>query len=454
MRALSGLRRLARRRLGETAASAGDERGFVLVIAIIILLVITLAIGAISSAAVNVNGQSTRQGQSELADAAADSGAQVAMYRLNTAGATASGTGTMAHGASYSYTLTSLTSSSNACAGLWVQNSSSTLVQDCIQSTGTDGNVSERVQLRVVGYAATTSVFPVNGVFAINGFSSNNVSGTFTLGSNGALGLQNATLTTINGQIEYLSGELSQSQNSNQMCNSSCSLDVRTSAITVPSVAASVYAGAATSNNDLTSGDITDVNASYNSSTQVLTGTNNNATVTFAPGTYYFCGINEGGFSNFAINTAGAGLVKIYIDSPNRSGTSCASGTGAIYGTGNSTAAINGSQPSSDLQLYFYGDPGCTTSCPAAVTTANTGGGTNGMNAATINADIFAPYSSMTSGGPFAMTGALVIGAFTANNNFTFTYQTPAGSGSGSSSNVAFYPQAHQDCIASTTASC
>jgi hypothetical protein len=445
MREIGAICGLARRRRRPALA---DERGFIMIVSILLLLVITVAIGAISTASLDVNNQSTRQGKAQLADAAADSGAQVALYRLNTAGTAAAGTGTMAGGASYSYTVTALTSSTGACAGLWVQNSSSTLDQDCITSTGTVGAVSERVEMRVVGYAptATASPFAVNGVFAIQGFSTNEVGGAFTLASNGSLSLSNATLTGITGSLEYLSGDLSESQNSNQMCTGTCTLAPLSTAITVPSVSASVYASAAATNNDLTSGDITYANATFSSSTDVLTATNNNATVTFAPGTYYFCGINVGGFSNFAMNTTGAGLVTIYIDSTYRSGTTCASGTGNIYDAGNSSAAINGSAASSDLQIYFYGEPGCTTStpCPAAISP---------MNAATVNADIFAPYSSMTPGGAFTMDGALVIGSFQANNNFTFTYQAPSssGSGSGSGSTVSFYPQAHEDCVSSTS---
>lgn len=429
---------------------ADGERGFVMVIALLLLLVITLAIGAISTASVDVNNQGSRQDNAELADAAADSGVQVALYRLNTAGATGASSGSMAGGASYSYTVTPLTSSSSACAGLWVQNSSSTLDQDCISSTGTVGSVSERVETRVVGYAPTTSSSPftVNGVFAINGFSTNEMGGgTFTLASNGSLSLSNATLSTINGTIEYVGSNLSQSQNSNQKCTGTCTTEQLSSAITVPSVSASVYASAASTNNDLTSGDITYTNASFSSSTDILTASNNNATVTFAPGTYYFCGINVNGFSNFAINTTGAGVVAIYIDSSYRSGSTCSSSAGNIYGAGNSTGSLNGSEPSSDLQLYFYGDPGCTTSCPAAVTN---------MNAATYNADIFAPYNSMDPGGAFTMTGDLVIGQLTAQNNFSFTYQAPSssGSGSGSGSTTSFYPQAHEYCSASATSSC
>jgi hypothetical protein len=303
------------------------------------------------------------------------------------------------------------------------------------------------VQTRVVGKATvtSTSLFPVNGVFAINGFSSDSVNGAFSLGSNSSLGLTNDSLGSINGQIEYLQGDLSQSQNSNQMCTGTCSLDQLSSVITVPSVADSVYAAAQTSNNDATSGDVSYVNASYNSSTNVLSATNNNASVTFAPGTYYYCGVNYNGFSNFAINTTGAGLVKIYIDSQYRSGSPCTqSGNGQFSDAGNSTDAINSNGISSDLQFYFYGDPGCTTSCPLLISPLNT---------ATIYADIFAPYSSTGQlGNQFTMTGALVIAQIQANN-FTFNYQAPGstGTGTGGATTTGFFPSAHQECVSSTT---
>jgi len=72
------------------------------------------------------------------------------------------------------------------------------------------------------------------------------------------------------------------------------------------------------------------------------------------------------------------------------------------------------------------------------------------MNAITIDADVFAPDSSITSGGPFTMTGALTIGDFTANNNIAITFQAAGGSGS-SSAPATFYPSAHVSCIPSST---
>ena len=429
-------------------SSPRGERGFVLIISLMILATLTIAMGAIATAALHTSTQGTRQSSTARALAAADAGAQVALFRLNTTGGSTGSTGSMGNGASYTYAVSSLSSSSSACAGLWLTNSSQTLNQDCITSTGTVDGVSQRVQERVSGYQPQTSLFPVNGVFAINGFTSagSAITGTFDLGSNGTLGLSNNDLSTLNGTIEYLSGKLNQSQNSGQQCTGTCKTAVLSSAVTVPSVAASVWTSAATTNSDLTG--ITYSNGSYNSTTHVLSATNNSAVITFAPGTYYFCGINEGGFNSVSLATSGAGLVKIYIDSPYDSSGSCTSSQsgyssswGTIYNAGNATS-INSGGVSSNLQLYFYGNPSCTGSnCPAAVSP---------LNGWTVNGDVFAPYSSMDPGNAFTMTGALVVNYLTAQNAFSFTYAAPSSSGS-SSSTTTYYPAAHQICIPSTT---
>jgi Tfp pilus assembly protein PilX len=414
-----------------------DERGFILATSVIVLLVLLLTMTAYTLAASNNTTTASHTGSSAQALAAAQAGEQAALFRVNNApgsGGASSGNGTLGDGATYSYTVTSLTSSSSPCTGLYVS-SPNTLNQDCISSTGTANGVKQTVEERIAGYVPQTSLFPVNGIFAISGLSTTQISGTFSLGSNGTLSLTDANLSALSGQIEYLAGDLQQSQNAGEQCTGTCTPVVESSpGITVPSVADSVYAGAKTTNSDMTG--ITLVNASYSSSTYILTATNNSASATFSPGTYYFCGINVGGFSNFALNTTGSGIVRIYIDSSYRSGSPCTAGLGTIYGAGNSTASINSSGTSSNLQLYFYGQPGCTgTSCPPAITN---------MNATTMVADVFAPNSYMD---PTSLTldGALVVGDLTDQGALTATYQQPSSSGSGSGSST-FYPTATAVC--------
>lgn len=417
-----------------------DERGFVLVFALLILAAVIVMMVAISAGAFNVNDQSARQTSADRASAAADAGAQVAIFRLNTTGGSTGASGTVSPGATYTYAVSTLTSSSSACAGLWAQNSGQALSQMCITSTGTVNGVSQRVQERVVAYTPSVSLYPVNGVFAVNGFASNGVSGPFDIGSNGPLGLTNANLSSLNGGLEYLAGNLSQSQNAGQMCTGTCHTTILANPITVPTIADSVYASAATTNNDATG--LTFVSAtSYSSSTHVLSALNNSATVSFAPGTYYLCGINEGGFSNFTMQQSGTGLVRIYIDSPSRPGSACAAGSGNIYGAGNSTT-INSGGVSSNLQLDFYGTPGCTTACPSAITP---------INGVIITGDVFAPNSQMAPTS-LTMTGAMVVGYMpnTNSNSLTFTFQATA-SGGGSGTYASYYPSAHANCIPSTT---
>jgi hypothetical protein len=447
MHALSGIdatpRSWWRHRGGAAGAAVDDDRGFILITSIIIMVVLLILIGALATAATNSNKTVSRATSSEQALAAANAGAQVALFRLDTDGATGSSGSSTGHGAAYNYSVASYgstgASGSTACAGPSVVNSSVSVLQGCITSVGVVNGVDAQVQMRVAGYAPTTSLFPVNGVFAVNGFTSTQMgSGTYNLGSNGTIGLTNATLSGINGQIEYLANDFQQSQNSNQQCTGTCTPVLLSSAITVPSVAASAYASAASTNSDATGLTYTNANLAAGS---ILTATNNNASVSFAPGTYYFCGIDEGGFTNFSMSTSGNGLVTIYIDSPYRSGSACASGTGNIYDAGNSTA-INSGGTSSNLAIDFYGEPGCTTNCPAAISP---------MNAATINADIFAPNSSMTPGGAFTMDGELVVGALTANNAFNFTYQAARSSSSGSGSYVDYFPAVQVICAPAAT---
>jgi hypothetical protein len=426
-----------------TERARRDETGFIMVVAILMMAALLILTAAVASSAVNTNVSASRNSSSNQALAAADAGAQVGLYRLDMAGATGSSGSSMAHGASYQYSIATYgstgASGSTACTGLSVVNSSNPVEQGCITSVGTVNGVSAQVQMRIAGYTPQSSLFPVSGVFAVNGFSTTQISGTFSLGSNGVEGVSNANLSSVTGDIEYLAGDFQQSQNSNEQCTGNCVPQLLSSAIAVPSVAASVYASAATTNSDATG--ITYSNADL-AAGSILTATNNGASVTFAPGTYYLCGINVNGFSNFAINTSGSGLVKIYIDSSYRSGSSCSSSAGNIYDAGNSTSAINSGGTSSNLALDFYGEPGCTTSCPAAISP---------MNAATINADVFAPNDSMTAGGAFTMTGALVVGAFTANNAFNFTYQAPNASSSGAGSYTDYFPASQTICTPAST---
>jgi len=422
------------RRLRIRASASDGERGYILVVCLLVLFVMLVAIGAMATATISLSHNSERQSVTAGGSAAADAGAQVALFRLNTTATTAAATSVIGNGASYTYVVAPLTSSSAACAGLWAQNSAQTVTQDCITSTGTVAGVSERIQMRAVAYAATAALFPLNGIFAVNSFSASiNISGSFDLGSNGPI-----TITKhlgITGAIDYLPGDFTGSSN----CSGSCVPTAITTPYTVPSVPDTVYAAAAATNNDAGLGSI------VNASTHVLTDNNNHESLTIPGGTYYLCSASFAG-NNDNITTTGTPTnpVKIYIDSPSRPGSTCLAsngGNGTFTGGGNSFTMGDAGGTASNLQLYFYGTSGCTASCPNSFS----------FNSASITADVFAAYTAYTADNNLNFTGAMVIGSMTANNNVTINFQGPTAGGGSTGTPAVFYPSAHTSCIPSTT---
>jgi Tfp pilus assembly protein PilX len=418
-----------------------DERGFVLVFALLIMAAAIVVMVGISAGAFHVNRQSVRESSADRASAAADAGVQVALFRLNTTGGSTGATGSAGPGASYTYAVSTLASSSSACAGLWAQNSGQSLSQSCITSTGTVDGVSQRVQERVVGYTAVP-YFP--GLLAVNGFSAagaftaaNTVGGgPFDLGSNGQISFTNAL--SLSGNLEYPT-VLAPNYGGQAHCTSPCVPVAEATALTVPSVPASAYTNAAASNNDAAISWPSGV--TYTASTHIVSQSGvNNATVNIPAGTYFFCGMDLGGGTTATINTT-SWPVKIYFGST-ATGGGCATGSGGIT-AGNGVSIANSSGVASNVQLYFYGTPGCTTSCPSSFP----------ANGQSYYADIYAPNSSMVVASaptpPNVFTGDMVIGQLTANGALTFDYQVP--SGAGSATTTAYYPEAHANCIPSTT---
>jgi hypothetical protein len=277
-------------------------------------------------------------------------------------------------------------------------------------------------------------LFPVNGLMAVNGFTAaGDVGGTFDLGSNGQMTFTNQI--TMTGQLEYPSAIPPNTPQQNE-CSGNCVPVAESTPISVPTLAASAYASAETSNNDAAVS--WPAGFTYDPSTQTVTQSGvNNATVAFPAGTYYYCGVDLGGGTTSTIQTT-SWPVKIYIDST--AGGRCTSGTGSLTAS-NGLSITNSSGVADNVQLYFYGDPPCTTSCAS----------TFAVNSQSYDADVYAPYSSMTVAGGGTFTGVAVIGDLTANGALTVTAQGPSGSGA-TSSTATYYPAAHTDCIPPTTA--
>jgi type II secretory pathway pseudopilin PulG len=145
--------RWARSDAAGTARRTQGETGFILIIAIVIMAALLILIAAVASSAVDTNASASRSASSNQALAAADAGAQVGLFRLDTDGATGSSGSSMAHGATYQYSVATYgstgASGSTACTGFSVVNSSDPVEQGCITSVGTVNGVNAQVQLRI-----------------------------------------------------------------------------------------------------------------------------------------------------------------------------------------------------------------------------------------------------------------------------------------------------------------
>ena len=86
--------------------------------ALLILMALTIGMVGIGAAVVGAAHQSARESAADSASGAAAAGAEAALFRLNTTGATTSGTGSVGSNASYAYAVSMLTSPSDPCDGI------------------------------------------------------------------------------------------------------------------------------------------------------------------------------------------------------------------------------------------------------------------------------------------------------------------------------------------------
>ena len=406
--------------------------------------------------------------QRDRAYAVADAGIQAALFRLNATGGTTGATGSLTNGATYSYTVSPL-SQGGSCAGLWVEQTGTgqAVQQDCIGSTGTVGGYSVRVEDRVVAFTPTSQTFPVPGVFAVTGFSAgNNItvgssSDATTIASNGPINWGGGN-STVDGTVEYLPTACSGGSSCLQStCSGTCTPSPLSSPLSIPTDSATdytAYVNALATNNDaaLNWGS----KMTYNSSTHsVSAASGTGGTVTFPPGTYYFCNISAANSTTLQASASAtpSNPVVIYIDSPYDGYTGgalsatpgpggCATGTGNIT-AGNNFVVQGVLNHSADFQVYIYGEPQCPTS-PAVACPDNFS-----MNdQAYQDVQLFAPYSQLTTMNNLTLKGEFVVGSISVSQNAVFDYVNSGGTTGSGSNTPAYYPSAQQICT--TGSSC
>ena len=427
-----------------------DQRGSTLVVAMLALLILTILGGAVLAAATQDRHQSTQNRGRQAALAAANAGLTAAEFRLSqatgldptqcfttgNAGAPvggncpAFGPADAGAGESYTYYVSPALAQSDPCVGLWVQPPpGKTIKQRCVTAIGTANGEKARVQARVVGYKLTAQ-FPVSGILGVSSFTT---SGSFSvngdIGSNG--NISGSGSFAVQGKIHYVPPATVGAPCSAPACTTTS----EPAAYSFPAPDDTAYQASAASNNNAAipwpAGVYTASGRTVSASNKVGTAA---SPIVIPSGTYNFCEFQFNNDTYLAI--APGSQVHIYIDSPARSGSGCASGTGDITVTGK----LNWTNPTGDpaaLQIEAYGNPSGTPT-PIKFNNALNSGSSPFVGT------IYAPNSAFTTTNVFTMTGAITAKTFTASNTVSFTAGDLSGLGNWNA--IQYAPAAFQVC--------
>lgn len=389
-------------------------------------LTITAGLAA-STYAVSVEGQhaSARDRDSKRALAAAEAGLQMAFLKLSevrptdsqcvTVAAVAPGTanypegngtaapgecpsvtGQMGNGARYTYVIA--TPASGTCPT--VPGKVASAKDRCVTSTGVVNGVQRRLQAKML-YIPPFKPFAEAGLIARDSvvIRRDDVSVLTTVGANGSVSVSHGAQVTggitvgPTGSWSFSNGG-SSTQPAGYRDDPYEFADVN-----------GLYAEAKTTNNNaaLTSSGF------YSSGGRAFS-MGNNTSLTIPAGTYSFCSFL---MQNGAKLRVPAGqVVKIFIDSPNRQGSGCPSGTGT-YRQENATEVNREYGPDpAQLELYAYGRSGESTS-NASIWLGN---------AAWLYAGIYAPDASLSLVNGGSVIGAATVKSAQIENNSDFVW--------------------------------
>ncbi len=367
-----------------------EQDGVAMIVAIgalgALLILSTVAFSASSTFNESSNTDRSARGAFQSAEAGLD----VATYRINNlvplggealscvasvetklANGSCVSQGTLTSGATWSYQVTPELNESNynqllpggKCAGFPIEFDADaqdlTLRSRCITATGTAFGETRRVQARLALFTGTseesggTSLFPVGGIIGLDGVSIKN-SGKFysSVASNGQVELKNASFITGTATLGPGAPAPILHNNSRIGPSTSSPAVVYRTAAQGPWVLAPVDIGNTATVNvngpnswTLSNGAQVTYNATYREAEF------NNGKVTLKGGDYNFCKLYMNNSTEFYIATGAK--VRIFIDSPTRSGSGCRSGTGTF--TVKNSFKLMADESNAQVQIYVYG---------------------------------------------------------------------------------------------------
>jgi Tfp pilus assembly protein PilX len=410
-----------------------------------VLLILTAGIAELSVQFTKGSGQDRDR---KRALAAANAGAKIATYRLSATGASdnqcfttvgvapagcpAQASGDLGNGATYKYYVSPVLAAGDSCTGPTVAGTK-TVAQRCVTSVGTVNGSTRRVQMRIVAYPPVLR-FPVNGILGLSGITLSgapNITGD--LGANGNISISGGS-AVVNGSIRRGTATTTYSG--------------PTPSGGIKPVESQKFSGVsdtaafekAESDND--NAQLFPLPANVTLTNNELTASNKVATLAspwvWQSGNYYFCNMR---FPNDTyIKLAAGAKVHVFVDSPYRTGSPCAAGTGNVDITGK-FYLDNPSTDPLNLQFEVYGDPACTTAgCNSPYLKFN-----NVLNGSSspLYATFFAPWSFFTTTNTSYIVGGIVANRVVASNSLTFNAQGLSGLTNGVS---AFFPSSWREC--------
>jgi Tfp pilus assembly protein PilX len=439
-----------------------DDIGFVLPTAMIVLLIVTVLIGAAITVAAQTSTSTTRDTNTKAALEAAEAGLQAAAYRLtrlepaktacitSTAALTPIGVNYCAsspaeplgNGATFEYWDTPELTSGQACTGSAVTApSGSTFVQRCVTSVGKVNGIQRRVQQRVFTLLSS-KLFEVEGVLGYKSVSiGNNGKLSGEIGTNGILTLAPGVTVTKSDLgpsgtiVETGSGTGSPGTITTNpspfplpvvpIGTSATSAATRASCGKVPVAPEPPTAG---ENCDflITNGinkvlpleaDPASSGVTFNALTRSLS-MSNGASLELYGGIYNFCDFQVSG-NNATLKTHPGERVEIFIDSAQRSGSGCQNDiqSGELQAGKlvfkNGLTLENPNHDATYLQIYVYDGSG------GPIIFKNN-------SSSQFYGTIVAPYSTLKIEENGEFTGAIEAGEVELANNFKFTWDLNA----------------------------
>jgi Tfp pilus assembly protein PilX len=402
------------------------------VVAIMSVVMLLAAGGALAALGTNVGANEDRRSKRALA--AAEAGIQQAAYRLaqlqlgenrclrasgppwdgaqdnGECTTRIPGTGAAA-GEAFSYVVSSkLDAGDPPCAGQ-ESGSASSWTDRCITSTGTVGEVARRLQAKVrVSRGGTFAGVGLVGLDFVTLVNSVNV--TSSVGSNGQITGSNSI--NVNGSLQ-----LAPNAPTPIVHPSSPPVVRRSEPWPVePTDFAAIAAGP---NNNAALNGL----SGWNTNTRVLR-LGNSVTITLAAGTYLMCDLYADNSITIKLhsNVTPTNPVRIYIDSPQRTGSGCAAGTGRFCL--DNSVRVNDGGSAAELALYMYGS---TSKCSDAVPGMPFDGAHFPSdapfvlgNSAQYYGTVYAPTTRVKLNNSVTVSGSIVSKSAELANSVNFTY--------------------------------